>query len=96
MGFKNALKLNMEICYVPVAKLKDVKEMMSNWNNNNKLIKYWSFVSIAIAFINLFYLGYSELAINVDFARVICIISQVIMAVLAFLVNKSNKLFLGE
>ena len=39
MGLKNALKLNMEICYVPVAKLKDVKEMMSNWNNNNKLIK---------------------------------------------------------
>jgi hypothetical protein len=58
MGLKNALKLNMEICYDPVAKLKDVKEMMTNWNNNNKLIRYCSIASIAISFINLHYLNY--------------------------------------
>ena len=92
MGLKDALKLNMEICYVPVAKLKDVQEMMANWRNNNKLIKYWSFASIAVSFMNLFYLEFSELEINTDFAKVICIVSDLIMGVLAFTVNKSNKL----
>ncbi len=88
MGLKNALKLNMEICYVPVAKLKDVKEMMTNWNNNNKLIRYCSIASIAISFINLHYLNVSDS----DFAMLMCIFSDIIMAVLAILVNKSNKL----
>ena len=40
MGLKDTFKLNMEICYVPVAKLKDVQEMMANWNDNNKYIKF--------------------------------------------------------
>ncbi len=88
MGLKDALKLNMEICYVPVAKLKDVQEMMANWNNNNKLIRYYSIASIAISFINLFYLNISDS----DFAILMCIIGDIIMAALAFLVNKSNKL----
>ena len=78
----------MEICYVPVAKLKDVKEMMTNWNNNNKLIRYCSIASIAISFINLHYLNVSDS----DFAMLMCIFSDIIMAVLAILVNKSNKL----
>ena len=60
MGLKDTFKLNMEICYVPVAKLKDVQEMMANWNDNNKYIKYCSLTSIAISFINLFYLNISS------------------------------------
>jgi hypothetical protein len=88
MGLKDTFKLNMEICYVPVAKLKDVQEMMANWNDNNKYIKYCSLTSIAISFINLFYLNISDS----DFAMLMCIIGDIIMAALAFLVNKSNKL----
>lgn len=88
MGLKDTFKLNMEICYVPVAKLKDVQEMMANWNDNNKYIRYCSLTSIAISFINLHYLNVSDS----DFAMLICIIGDIIMAALAFLVNKSNKL----
>ena len=88
MGLKDTFKLNMEICYVPVAKLKDVQEMMANWNENNKYIKYCSLTSIAISFINLHYLNVSDS----DFAMLMCIIGDIIMAALAFLVNKSNKL----
>ena len=88
MGLKDTFKLNMEICYVPVAKLKDVQAMMANWNDNNKYIKYCSLTSIAISFINLFYLNVSDS----DFAMLTCIIGDIIMAALAFLVNKSNKL----
>jgi len=88
MDLKNALKLNMEICYVPVAKLKDVQEMMANWNDNNKFIRYCSIASIAISFINLHYLNVSDS----DFAMLMCIFSDIIMAALAILVNKSNKL----
>ena len=88
MGFKNAIKLNMEICYVPAAKLKDVQEMMANWNNNNKLIKYWSFASIAVSVMNMFYLNISDS----DFAILMCIIGDLIMAMLAFTVKKSIKL----
>ena len=33
------INLNMEIAYVPVAKLKDVQKMMSDWKDNNKKIR---------------------------------------------------------
>ena len=32
-------RMDMEICYVPAAKLKDVQEMMANWRKNNKTIR---------------------------------------------------------
>jgi hypothetical protein len=88
MGLKSTLKLNMEICYVPVAKLKDVQEMMANWNYNNKLIKCWSIASIAVSVMNMVYLNFTDS----DFAILMCIIADLIMAILAFMVNKSNKI----
>ena len=87
MGLKSTLKLNMEICYVPVAKLKDVQEMMANWNYNNKLIKCCSIASIAVSVMNMVYLNFTDS----DFAILMCIIADLIMAILAFTVNKSNK-----
>ena len=50
MGLKDTFKLNMEICYVPVAKLKDVQEMMSNWRENNRRIRIFSFLTCAASF----------------------------------------------
>ena len=88
MGLKSTLKLNMEICYVPVAKLKDVQEMMANWNYNNKLIKCCSIASIAVSVMNMVYLNFTDS----DFAILMCIIADLIMAILAFMVNKSNKI----
>ena len=88
MGLKSTLKLNMEICYVPVAKLKDVQEMMENWNYNNKLIKCCSIASIAVSVMNMVYLNFTDS----DFAILMCIIADLIMAILAFTVNKSNKI----
>ena len=82
----------MEICYVPVAKLKDVQEMMSNWKRNNKLIRYWCFASIAISFMNLYYLNFSESQGDVALAITACMLSDFIMAMLALLVNRSQKI----
>ena len=92
MKLSKILKLDMEICYVPVAKLKDVQEMMSNWKRNNKLIRYWCFASIAISFMNLYYLNFSESQGDVALAITACMISDFIMAMLALLVNRSQKI----
>ena len=50
MKLNKLLKLDMETAYVPVAKLKDVQEMMSNWRENNRRIRIFSFLTCAASF----------------------------------------------
>lgn len=45
MKLSQKLKLDMEIAYVPVAKLKYVQEMMANWRENNRRIRIFSFLA---------------------------------------------------
>lgn len=45
MKLNKLLKLDMETAYVPVAKLKDVQEMMANWRENNRRIRIFSFLA---------------------------------------------------
>lgn len=92
MKLSKILKLDMEICYVPVAKLKDVQEMMSNWKRNNKLIRCWAIASIAISFMNLYYLTFSESQGNIALAIAMCMLSDFIMAILAITINRSQKI----
>lgn len=50
MKLNKLLKLDMETAYVPVAKLKDVQEMMSNWRENNRRIRIFSFLTCTASF----------------------------------------------
>lgn len=82
-----SLKRNMEICYVPVAKLKDVQEMMADWNQNNKYVRFSAIGAIAISLWDLYYLSAS----GEGAAIFLCIISMLIMALEAVIVTKSLK-----
>ncbi|MBQ6934943.1 MAG: hypothetical protein IJN49_00195, partial [Clostridia bacterium] len=84
-------RINMEICYVPAAKLKDVQEMMANWKNNNKTIRISAIVAILMSFVNLFYLCFSEAEINNAIPVTMCIVSMLLMAIEAVIVTKSIK-----
>jgi hypothetical protein len=52
--------MDMEICYVPAAKLKDVQEMMANWKKNNKIIRFSAIAAILMSSITMYYLIYSD------------------------------------
>ncbi|MBR2876780.1 MAG: hypothetical protein IKC01_06560 [Clostridia bacterium] len=47
MNLSERINLNMEIAYVPAAKISQVREMMSAWRENNRKIRIFSFVASA-------------------------------------------------
>ena len=60
MKLAEKLNLNMEIAYVPVAKLKYVKQMMSDWKFNNRNIRIYSFITMVTSLISAIYFMYEE------------------------------------
>ncbi len=87
MKLSEKLNLNMEICYVPVAKLKDVQEMMANWKDNNKKIKIFSMLTAIAATISALYFVYEE-------ETTMCLISFLtvfLSAVAGLFSSKSNR-----
>jgi hypothetical protein len=88
MKLSKKLKLDMEIAYVPVAKLKDVQEMMSNWRENNKRIRIFSFLA---CFASLFS-GINFLYEDETMAGVSSFIALVFFLLSGILVN-TNKRF---
>ena len=84
-------RMDMEICYVPAAKLKDVQEMMANWKKNNKIIRFSAIVAILMSFITMYYLVYSDSEGSTEIPIVMCIISMIILAFVSIIVTKSKK-----
>ena len=84
-------RLDMEICYVPTAKLKDVQEMMANWKKNNKTIRISAVVAILMSFICMYYNTFSDSEGDAGIAIAICIVSMVILTFEALVVTKSLK-----
>lgn len=60
MKLSEKLNLNMEIAYVPVAKLKDIQEMMGNWKENNKKLKTFSKLTTITTIISAMYFLYEK------------------------------------
>ena len=91
MKLPELLNLDMEIEYVPVAKLKHVQEMMFNWNGNNKKIRILSFVAAATSFVNAANFIYEDntVACGVSFLTV------ALFLLVALLVNKSSRIIYG-
>lgn len=88
LNLAEKLNLNMEIAYVPVAKLKLVQEMMFNWKANNRKIRICSFVAAATSFVNAANFIYEEngLACGVSFLMV------AFFVLIGLLVNKSSRI----
>ena len=84
-------RINMEICYVPVAKLKDVQEMMANWRKNNKTIRVSAIAAIFMSFVNLCYLILAETSLNSEIPVIICALSMLLLVLEAVIVTKSIK-----
>ncbi len=84
-------RMDMEICYVPAAKLKDVQEMMANWKKNNKIIRFSAIAAILMSFITLYYLEFSDSEVSTGISVVMCIGSMIILALISIIVTKSMK-----
>ena len=84
-------RINMEICYVPVAKLKDVQEMMANWRKNNKTIRVSAIAAIFMSFVNLCYLILAETSLNSEIPVIICALSMLLLVLEAVIVTTSIK-----
>lgn len=87
MKIAEKLNLNMEIAYVPVAKLKYVKKMMSDWKFNNKNIRIYSFITMVTSFISAVYFMYEEeqLCMRISF------LTSLMFLLTGILVTKSVK-----
>ena len=87
MKLAEKLNLNMEIAYVPVAKLKYVKKMMSDWKFNNKNIRIYSFITMVTSFISAVYFMYEEeqLCMRISF------LTSLMFLLTGILVTKSAK-----
>ena len=87
MNLTKKLGLNMEIEYVPTAKLKHVKEMMFNWRRNNKIIRVFSFVAAATSIVNIanFTFEYNEIG------SVISCLMAILLLLTGFFVTKSSR-----
>ena len=84
-------RMDMEICYVPAAKLKDVQEMMANWKKNNKIIRFSAIAAILMSFITMYYLIYSDSDGSSEIPIAMCIVSMIILAFISIIVTKSMK-----
>ena len=84
-------RLDMEISYVPTAKLKDVQEMMANWKKNNKTIRISAGVAILMSFICMYYNTFSDSEVDAGIPIAICVVSMVILTFEALVVTKSLK-----
>ncbi len=81
----------MELCYVPVAKLKDVQEMMANWRKNNKTIRVSAIAAMLMSFVNLCYLILAETSLDSELPVIICAVSMLLLVLEAVVVTKSIK-----
>ncbi len=84
-------RMDMEICYVPAAKLKDVQEMMANWKKNNKIIRFSAIAAILMSFITLYYLAFLDSEGSTEFPIAMCIGSMIILVFISIIVTKSMK-----
>ncbi len=83
--------LDMEISYVPTAKLKDVQEMMANWKKNNKTIRISAVVAILMSFICMYYNTFSDSEVDAGIPIAMCVVSMIILTFEALVVTKSLK-----
>ncbi len=82
-------KLNMEIAYVPVASIKQVREMMFNWTQLNSKIKKHTIISAIIAILPVIYFSYETDKKNM----LISVLGILIMLFGAFTVKLNEKYF---
>ncbi len=83
--------LNMEIIYVPVASVSQVREMMFNWNMNNKKIKNWCFVSFLTSFLPLIFFSLEVNASNAN--KWVSMAATAMFLISGLLINRNQKYF---